>query len=81
MTLDQDGACRQCFLPWWRQKVLGGDENSPHQSNLLGANWTWCYVVMTQHHQPTTPGAETIQTKSSNNEQIDGMVSAPDGVG
>jgi hypothetical protein len=69
------------FLPWWRQKVLGGDEYSPHQSNLLGANRTWCYVIMTQHHQPTTPGAETIQTESSTHEQIDGMVSAPGKVG
>jgi hypothetical protein len=42
---------------------------------------TWCYVIMTQHHQPTTPGAETIQTESSNHEKIDGMVSVPGGVG
>jgi hypothetical protein len=54
------------FLPQQLQKVLGGGENSPHQSNLLGNNRTWCYVVMTQRHQPTTPGAETIQTESSN---------------
>ncbi len=69
------------FLPRWRRKVLGGGENGPHQSNLLGANWTWCYVIMTQHHQPTTPGAETIQIESSNHEQINGMVSALGGVG
>jgi hypothetical protein len=69
------------FLPRQHQKVLGGGENSPHQSNLLGANWAWCYVIMTQCHQPTTPGAETIRTESSNHEQIDGMVSAPGGVG
>jgi hypothetical protein len=69
------------FLPRRRQKVLGGGENSPHQSNLLGANWTWCYVIMTQRHQPTTPGAETIQTETSNHEQIDGMISAPGEVG
>jgi hypothetical protein len=42
------------------KKVLEGGENSPPQSNLLGADWTWCYVIMTQCHQPTTPGAETI---------------------
>jgi hypothetical protein len=35
----------------------------------------------TQRHQPTTPSAETIPTKSSNHELIDGMVSAPGGVG
>jgi hypothetical protein len=35
----------------------------------------------TQHHQLTTPGAETIPTESSNHEQFDGMVSAPSGVG
>ncbi len=63
------------------KKVLGGGENSPHQSNLLGADQTWCSVLMTQHHQPTTPCAETIQTESSNHEQIDGMVLAPGGVG
>jgi hypothetical protein len=35
---------------------------------------------MTQHNQPTTPGAETIQTESSNHEQIDGMVLVPGGL-
>ncbi len=35
----------------------------------------------TQRHQPTTPGAETIPTESSNHELIDGIVSAPGGVG
>jgi hypothetical protein len=35
----------------------------------------------TQSYQLTTPGAETIRTESSNHEQIDGMVSAPGGVG
>ncbi len=33
------------LLPRRRQKVLGGGENSPHQSNLFGADRTWCYVV------------------------------------
>ena len=69
------------FLPRGCQKVLGGEENSPHQSNLFGADRTWCYAVMTQRHQPATPGAEIIQTESSNHEQVDGMVSAPGGVG
>ncbi len=69
------------FLPRRRQKMLRGSENSPPQSNLLGADRTWCYVVMTQCHQPTTPGAETIPTESLNHELIDGMVSAPGGVG
>jgi hypothetical protein len=68
------------FLPWQCQKVLGGGESSPQKSNLLGADWTWCYVVMTQRHQPTAPGAETIQTESSNHAQINGMVSALGGV-
>jgi hypothetical protein len=63
------------FLPRWRRKVLGEGENSPSQSNRLGADQTWCYVVMTQSHQPTTPGTETIPTESSNHELIDGMVS------
>jgi hypothetical protein len=36
---------------------------------------------MTQSHQPTTPGTETIPTESSNHELIDGMVSVPGGVG
>ncbi len=80
-TLDQGSLCGQCFLPWRRQKVLGGGENCPHQSNIFGADQTWCYVVMTQCHQPTTPGAETIWAESSNHEQIGSMVSAPGGVG
>ncbi len=61
--------------------MLGGGENSPHQSNLLGADQTWRYVVMTQCHQLTTPGAETIRTENLNHEQIDGMVSEPGGIG
>ena len=69
------------YFPWGRQKVLGGGENSPPQSNLLGADRTWCYVVMTQSHQPTTPGAETIPPESSNHELIEGMVSVLGGVG
>jgi hypothetical protein len=69
------------FLTRWCQKVLGGHENSPPQSNLLGANWTWFYVIMTQCHQPTTPGAETMQTESSNHKQINGMISVPGRVG
>ncbi len=69
------------FLPRRCRKVLGGGENSPPQSNLLGADRTWCYVVMTQSHQPTTAGAETIPSESSNHELIDGMVSVPSGVG
>jgi hypothetical protein len=69
------------FLPRRRQKVLGGGEISPPWSNLLGADRTWCYVIMTKRHQPTAPGAETIQTESSNHEQINDMVSAPGGVG
>jgi hypothetical protein len=77
MTLHADDA----VLPRRRQKVLEGGENSPHQFNLLGADRTWCYVVMTQHHQPTTPGDKTIRTDSSNHEQINGMVSAPGRVG
>jgi hypothetical protein len=61
-TLDQDSARRHCFfLPQWHQKVLGEGKNGPPQSNLLGANRTWWYIIMTQRHQPTTPGAETIR--------------------
>ncbi len=54
---------------------------APPQSNRLGADRTWCYVVMTQSHQPTTPSAETIPTESSNHELIDGIVSVPGRVG
>ncbi len=60
--------------------MLGGGENSSPQSNLLGADRTWRCVIMTQRHQPTTPGTETIQTESSNHEQINGMVSALGGL-
>ncbi len=33
------------FLPRQHWKMLGGGENSPHQSNISGADLTWCYVV------------------------------------
>ena len=59
------------ILPRWCQKVLGGGENSPpmqpsscHQIS----HQTWCYVVRTQHHQPTMPGAETIRTEGTHHE-------------
>jgi hypothetical protein len=49
--------------------------------NLLCADWTWCYVVTTHCHQPTTLGTETIQTDSTNHKQSNGMVSRPGRVG
>ena len=55
------------LLPRRHQKVLGGGENSPLMlPSLRGQNshQTWCFVVRTQHHQPTTLGTETIQTES-----------------
>ncbi len=51
------------ILPWQRQKVLGGGANSPPMqpsSRRQNSRQTWCYVVRTQHHQPTMPGAESI---------------------
>ncbi len=59
------------FLPRRCRKVLGGNTNSPPMQPLLcrqNSRWTWCYVVRTQHHQPTTPGAETIQSEGPHNE-------------
>ncbi len=59
------------ILPQWRQKVLGGGADSPPvQPSLRRQNsrQTWSYVVRTQHHQPTTPGAETIQTEGPHHE-------------
>jgi hypothetical protein len=54
------------FLPWRRQKVLGGGENSPHQSNLLGADRTWCYVVthstISRPHPVLKPYQQRVQT-------------------
>ena len=53
------------LLPRRRRKVLGGGANSP-PCNLLRVykiTFELCHVVRTQHHQPTTPGAETIQTE------------------
>jgi hypothetical protein len=41
----------------------------------------YCNIVTTQCHQPTTHSSETIQTESSNHNQINGMVSASGGVG
>jgi hypothetical protein len=59
------------ILPRRRRKVLGGGANSPPMQPSLrrqNSRQTWCYVVRTQHHQPTTPGAETIQTEGSHHE-------------
>jgi hypothetical protein len=59
------------LLLWQHQKMLGGGKNSP-QMNLLCTYWTWCYYITTQRHQATTPvpGAETIQTESSNHDKL-----------
>jgi hypothetical protein len=60
------------ILPWRRRKALGGGANNspPVQPSLRRQNsrQTWCYVVRTQHHQPTTHGAETIQTEGPHHE-------------
>jgi hypothetical protein len=54
------------FLPRRHRKVLGRGENSPHQSNLLGADWTWCYVVthsaISQPHPALKPYQQRVQT-------------------
>jgi len=71
------------LMPPQPKKVLGGGANSPPMQPSLQWQiswWTWCYVLTTQHHQLTTPSAETIRTESSNNKQINGMVSALGGV-
>ncbi len=54
-----------------RRKALGGGANSPPMQPSLrrqNSRQTWCYVVRKQHHQPTTHGAETIQTKGPHHE-------------
>jgi hypothetical protein len=59
------------ILPRRRRKVLGGDANSPSMQPSLrrqNSRQTWCYVVRTQHHQPTTPGAETIRIEGPHHE-------------
>jgi hypothetical protein len=54
------------FLPRWHRKLLGGGENSPHQSNLFGADRTWCYVVthspISQTHLALKPYEQRVQT-------------------
>ncbi len=54
------------FLPQRHQKVLGGGENSPHQSNFLGADRTWCYVVthsaISRPHLALKPYQQRVQT-------------------
>jgi hypothetical protein len=52
-------------------KVLRRGANSPPMQPSLrrqNSHQTWYYVVRTQHHQPTTPGAETIQTEGPHHE-------------
>jgi hypothetical protein len=59
------------ILPRQCRKVLGGGANSPPMQPSLcrqSSRQTWCYVVKTQHHQPTTLGAETLQTEVSHHE-------------
>jgi hypothetical protein len=69
------------FLPWLRQKVSGGGENSPPPNppilDPIGLS------VMSSHTAPSADHtrAETIPTESSNHELIDGIVSALGGVG
>jgi hypothetical protein len=54
------------FLARRCQKVLGGGENSPHQSILLGADRTWCYVAahsaISQPHSALEPYQQRVQT-------------------
>ncbi len=54
------------FLPQRRQKVPGGGENSPPQSNLFGADRTWCYVVthsaISRPHPALKPYQQRVQT-------------------
>ena len=63
-------------LPRRCQKVLGGGANSLltqpslHWQNSL---WTWCHVIRTQHHQPTTFRAETIWTKGPHHEWVNSL--------
>jgi hypothetical protein len=59
------------ILPRRHQNVLGGGANSPlmqPSSCRQNSRQTWCYAVRTQHYQPTTPGAETIQTEGPHHE-------------
>jgi hypothetical protein len=53
------------FLSRLRRKVLGGGENSYHQSNLLGADRTWCYVVthstISRPHLALKPYQQRVQ--------------------
>jgi hypothetical protein len=59
------------ILPRRCQKVLRGGANSPLMQPSLccqNSRQTWCYVVRTQHHQPTTPGTETIRTEGPHHE-------------
>jgi hypothetical protein len=59
------------ILPRQCQKVLRGGANSPPMQPSLrcqNSHQTWCYVIRTQHHQPTMPGAETIRTEGPHHE-------------
>jgi hypothetical protein len=59
------------ILPRRRQKVLGEGANSllmQPSSRRQNSHQKWCYVVRTQHHQPTTPGTETIRTEGPRHE-------------
>ncbi len=70
------------ILPRQRRKVLGGGANSPPiQPSLRRQNsrQTWCYVLKTQHHQPTKPGTETIRTEGPHHEWGNRIIILVDG--
>ncbi len=59
------------ILPRGHLKGLRGGANSPPMQPSLhrqNSHQTWCYAVRTQHHQPITPSAETIQTEGRHHE-------------
>ncbi len=68
-------------LPRRHQKVPGRGENRPPPIQPFWSRLGMVLCRHTQRQQPTTPGTETIPTESSNHELIDGIVSAPGGVG
>ncbi len=53
-----------------RKALRGGANSPPMQPSLRRQNshQTWCYVVRTQHHQPTMPGTKNIQTEGPHHE-------------
>ena len=80
---DQKGTLRQCSIAATAPKgCIGGLFVCPRCRHCCRRCRlpTWCHVGRTQHHQPTSPSAETILLDIPHHGQFNDIVSLPGGV-